>query len=510
MEEILIFDTTLRDGEQSPGASLNLNEKLEIARQLERLRVDVIEAGFPFASPGDFEAVQLIAKKVKDTGICALCRTNEEDIMAAYEAIKAATAPRIHTFIATSDLHMKHKLRMTRQEVLDVTASSVSLAKRKIPDVEFSAEDATRSDVEFLCEVIDTAIKAGANVINIPDTVGYTTPFEYGELIKTIRRKVPRTEGVILSVHCHNDLGLAVSNSISAIQSGVKQVECTLNGIGERAGNASLEEIVMILYTRRDYFKKTTRVNTREIFKTSRLVSKLTGITVQPNKAIVGANAFLHEAGIHQDGILKERRTYEIMNAETIGLVTNQIVLGKHSGRHALRKRIEELGFSLSDEEINKTFAIFKDLADKKKEIFDEDLMAIIEDEVRVIPQTFSLVYINTTSGSHTIPTATVRIRKGKRTLQEAACGNGPVDASYKAIDKITGIACELLDYSLHALTSKRDALGEVTLRIRHKGEIVIGRGTSTDVVEASAKAYLNAVNKIVYREKGECGKDDI
>ncbi len=503
-ERVYIFDTTLRDGEQSPGVNLNAQEKLDIARQLQKLGVDIIEAGFPIASQGDFEAVKNIAMNVKGVTIAGLARANFNDIDRAWEAVKYAERARIHTFIATSDIHLKHKLRMSREQVLEAAVAAVRHAKKYTEDVEFSAEDAFRSDLDFLCQVVEAAISAGATTVNIPDTVGYATPFEFGEFIKDIIEKVPNIDKAIISVHCHNDLGLAVANSLAAVVNGAQQVECTVNGIGERAGNASLEEVVMALYTRHPYFKKTTGINKPEIYRTSRMVANLTGMRVQHNKAIVGKNAFAHESGIHQDGVLKERTTYEIMSPETIGLNIKNIVLGKHSGRHAIKDRLLEMGYHLSDEELSKTFVRFKELADKKKEIKDEDLVAIVENEVLTVPETYSLGYFHILSGTQVIPTATVRLARGGEILEEAACGDGPVDAIYKAIDKIIGITSTLQFYSLQAVTGGKDALGEVTVKIKPNGgsrKTYLGRGVSTDVLEASAKAYLNAVNKVVFAQ---------
>ena len=499
---VYIFDTTLRDGEQSPGVSLNTQEKLDIANQLQRLGVDIIEAGFPIASIGDFEAVRGIAKKVRGITVAGLARASVKDIDRAWEAVKYADQARIHTFIATSDIHLTHKLKMSRDEVLDAAVAAVRHAKQYTADVEFSAEDAFRSDMAFLCRIIEAAISAGATTINIPDTVGYATSFEFGEFIREIRTTVPNIEKAVISVHCHNDLGLAVANSLAAVANGAQQVECTVNGIGERAGNASLEEVVMALYTRYPFFNKTTEIKKDEIYRTSRLVSSLTGMRIQPNKAIVGKNAFAHESGIHQDGVLKERSTYEIMNPEMIGLNINNIVLGKHSGRHAIKDRLLEMGYHLSSEEIDKAFVKFKELADKKREIQDEDLAAIVENEVLTVPETYTLEYLHISSGTQVIPTATIRLGKNGEMAEEAACGDGPVDAIYKAIDKITGITSTLQLYNLHAVTGGKDALGEVTVKILPNGgnkKVFLGRGVSTDILEASAKAYLNAVNKVVF-----------
>jgi 2-isopropylmalate synthase len=499
-EKIIIFDTTLRDGEQSPGASLGAEAKLKLARQLAKLKVDVIEAGFPASSPGDLRSVRAIAKRTKGPIIAALARCIKRDIDLAVQALEPAAKKRLHIFLATSAIHRKYKLRKAKQEILRLAVESVKYGRRFCDDVEFSPEDASRTEPDYLCQVVEAVIEAGATVVNIPDTVGYATPVEFGRLIAAIKSCVPNIRETVLSIHCHDDLGLATSNSLSALENGARQVECTINGIGERAGNASLEEIVMILKTREDYFGFSTGIKTEEIHKTSRLVTTLTGIHVQPNKAIVGDNAFKHEAGIHQDGVLKEKRTYEIMSPETIGLKESRLVLGKHSGRHAFGKRLEEVGYKLSEKDMQKAFERFKRLADKKKEIYDEDLTAIIEDEISTVPETFKLVYVHTTSGSQTVPTATVRVKKEGKIFQDAACGDGPVDAAYKTIDKITGLGAELVDYSLRAVTSGKDALGEVTVKIRKGERVVTGRGTSTDIIEASAKAYVNAANKIVRR----------
>jgi 2-isopropylmalate synthase len=498
MERIYIFDTTLRDGEQSPGASLNIEEKLEIAKQLARLGVDVIEAGFPITSSGDFEAVRLIAKEIKGGPIiCGLARAKKEDIDRCYQAIKDAERPRIHTFIPASQVQIKYQLQKSKEEVLEIASEMVSYAKKYVSDVEFSPMDATRADPKFLYQIIEECIEAGATTINIPDTVGYTIPTEFGDLIRNIIENVPNIGKAVISVHCHNDLGLATSNTLSAVMNGARQVECTINGLGERAGNTSLEEVVMALHVRGNYFGLTTGIKLDEIYKTSRLVSILTGIPVQPNKAIVGENAFSHESGIHQDGILKEATTYEIIRPETIGLKSRRLVLGKHSGRHALRARLAELGYELDDTQLNKAFRRFKELADKKKEIFDEDLQAIVEDEIYTLPEVFHLDYLHVTTGNQTIPTATLRIKKGKQVFQEASTGNGPVDASYRAIDRITGFQVELLDYSLKAITSEKEALGEAFVKVKYKNKVVSGRGVSTDIIKASVTAYLNAINKL-------------
>ncbi|NLW07635.1 MAG: 2-isopropylmalate synthase [Clostridia bacterium] len=497
--KIYIFDTTLRDGEQSPGVSLNLKEKLEIAHQLARLGVDVIEAGFPIASLGDFEAVRAVAAEVEGPVIAGLARTNERDIDRAWEALQVAKRPRIHVFIATSDIHLKYKLRMSREQVLEAVRKGVSLAKSYCEDVEFSPEDASRSDLDFLCQVLETAIACGATVVNIPDTVGYATPQEFGQLIKQIRQRVAGNERVQISVHCHNDLGLAVANSLAAIENGATQIEGTINGIGERAGNTALEELIMALYTRRYYYNCRTAIVTQEIYRTSKLVSRLTGMPVQYNKAIVGKNAFTHEAGIHQDGVLKERTTYEIMNPAMIGLIQDNIYLGKHSGRHALRQRLEQLGFKLNEAELDRAFARFKNLADRKKEISDRDLEAIVAHEVKDIPEKFVLEHIHISTGNRVVPTATIGLRLNGTLREEAACGEGPVDAAFNAIDKATGIPVCLKSYHLSAVTGGKDAVGEVTVKVEYNNKVYIGRGISTDILEASARAYLNAVNKVVY-----------
>lgn len=501
-DKVTIFDTTLRDGEQSPGASLNIHEKLELAHQLAALGIDVMEAGFPASSPGDFEAVKMIAKTVKGPVMAGLCRAHEKDIATCWNAVKYARKPRIHLFIATSDIHIQKKLQKTRPEVLAMAVNGVTYARTLCKDVEFSAEDATRTDVDYLCAVLEAVIAAGATTVNIPDTVGYTVPEEYGRLIRTVRSRVKGIEKVVISVHCHNDLGLGVANSLSALSAGARQVECTINGIGERAGNASLEELVMALKTRHDFFRLDCGIHTKEIYKTSRLFSSLTGIQVQPNKAIVGANAFAHEAGIHQDGVLKERRTYEIMRPEDVGVPSNKLVMGKHSGRHALASRLKDLGMTVSSAEVATLFARFKELADKKKVVYDDDIVALVEEGTKQPPAAFLLEYLNTASGTGVIPTATVRLRKKKDVLQEAACGDGPVDAAYKAIDKMTGIKVKLADYSLRAISGGKDAQGEVNVRVEHAGGMFTGRATSTDIIDASAKAYLQAINKIAAQKK--------
>jgi len=501
-ELVKIFDTTLRDGEQSPGATMNMAEKVRVAEQLEKLNVDIIEAGFPISSEGDFEAVRAISRTIKRSEVAALARTNPKDIDRAWEAVRIAKSPRLHTFISTSDIHLQHQLKKSKEEVIRIAARSVARAKRYTPNVEFSAMDATRSDVEFLLAVIEAAIRAGATTINIPDTVGYSIPSEFGSLIRTIRQRVQGIERVTLSVHCHNDLGLAVANSLSAVQNGVRQVECTINGIGERAGNTSLEEVVMAIRTRNDLLRFHTRVIPKHLFTTSRLVSKITGMVVQPNKAIVGANAFAHESGIHQDGILKEKLTYEIMTPESVGIPKTSIVLGKLSGRHAFRERVRELGYRLSEKDLELAFNRFKQLADKKREIYDEDIESIVVEEILRMPHRFKLVYLNVIAGNVTVPTATVQMEVDGKLLQEAGFGDGPVDATFKTIKKITRTKSKLLQFAINAITSGTEAQGEVTVRLEEKGNTVIGQGADTDVIVASAKAYINALNKMEFKKQ--------
>ena len=500
---VIIFDTTLRDGEQAPGFSMNTVEKLEMARQLARLQVDVIEAGFPISSDEDFEATREVAKQVGTLegapAICGLSRVGLADIDRCWEAVRYARRPRIHTFVATSDLHLKYKLRKSRAEVLTAAVQAVRHARGYCADVEFSPEDASRSDFDYMCDVLSAVIDAGAQTVNIPDTVGYAVPQEWGERIARIRERVQGIDRVVLSVHCHNDLGQAVANSLTALLHGARQIECTINGIGERAGNASLEEIVMALRTRRDFFRLETSVRTEEIFRSSRLLSHITGVHVQPNKAVVGENAFAHEAGIHQDGVLKEKLTYEIMRPEDIGRPSNKLVLGKHSGRHALAARLKDLGFDLAGAELDRAFKKFKELADRKKEVYDEDLTAIVADEATQIPETYTLDYLHSISGTGLIPSATVRLVKDGQTFQDSGVGDGPVDAALAAIDAITGLKGRLLDYSLRAATGGKDAIGEVSVKVEFDGTVVSGKGASTDVIEASARAYLNALNRLVH-----------
>ncbi|MFQ5914047.1 MAG: 2-isopropylmalate synthase [Nitrospinota bacterium] len=495
-EQVYIFDTTLRDGEQSPGASMDLNEKLEFALQLEKLGVDVIEAGFPVASGGEFEAVREVARHVKDSQVCALTRTKKIDIDRAWEAIKDAAEPRIHTFIATSDIHLEHKLQMTREQVVQEAVAGVKYALKFCPNVEFSPEDSSRTALDFLCEVIRAAIEAGAKVVNVPDTTGYSIPEETAQRWGYIFERVPAREGVIFSAHCHDDLGLAVANSLAAVQAGVRQVECTINGIGERAGNASLEEIAMAIKTRSDFLPFYTRVRTEEIYKTSRLLSSVTGLSIPRNKAIVGKNAFAHEAGIHQHGVIQKALTYEIMTPESVGRHDSTLVLGKHSGRHGIRQRYQELGYSLTDEQIAELYPRFLEVADKKKEVFDEDLMAILDDELRLHAERFRLEYLHVTTGNQVVPTATVKLRDGERVLMETDNGDGPVDAVFKAIAKITQVPVSVSDYSVQSVTRGKEALGEAFVKIDVGGKVITGKGASTDIIEASAKAYLNALNK--------------
>jgi len=498
MDKIIIFDTTLRDGEQAPGASLNQKEKLEIAHELAQLGVDIIEAGFPISSEGDFAAVKAVAKIIKGPVICALARAIEKDIDAAYQAVKFSKRPRIHVFLATSKIHMQYKLKKAEDEILCLAVASVKYAKKYCSNIEFSPEDASRTEREFLFKVVESVIEAGATTVNIPDTVGYADAVEFGNLIKEIKENVPNIDKAVISVHCHDDLGLAVASSLEAIKNGARQVECTINGIGERAGNASMEEIVMAIKTRRDVFSDLeTTINTKHIYKVSRLVSKLTGFAVAPNKAVVGGNAFRHEAGIHQDGILKERSTYEIIRPEDVGFIGTGLVLGKHSGRHALSERLKELGFKLTAEQLSKVNARFKELADKKKNIFDGDLISIVEEETKAIKPVWVLESFEINSGTKIIPTASVSLKYKNKVISARSSGDGPVDACFKAIDKATGIKAELQDYHIEAVTKGKDALGEVGLKLKVKNQAVTARGSSTDIIEASIRAYINALNKI-------------
>jgi 2-isopropylmalate synthase len=502
-ELIKIFDTTLRDGEQSPGASLDVNQKIEVARGLESLGVDVIEAGFPISSPGDFEAVQAVARSVKSVMVAGLARCHKADIDEAWKALRPARHPRIHVFISTSALHMQYKLKKTPEEVLKTAVEMTRYARSLCKEVEFSPEDATRSDYDFLMQVIEQVIAAGASTINIADTVGYSTPMEFAGLIETVFEKVPNVGRATISVHCHNDLGMATANSLAAIKAGARQVECTVNGLGERAGNAALEEVVMALKTRASYYGVKTHINTKEISRLSRLVSNATGIVVQPNKAIVGANAFAHEAGIHQDGILKQRLTYEIMDAKDIGLKENRLVLGKHSGRHALAKRLKDLGFAVEGEELNRVFQGFKELADRKKDIFDEDLLSLVEQSSGQPEEVYILEHVQATSGSNMVPTAAVKLKVAGESRHGSAIGDGPVDAVYKTIDALLNRSHKLVNYSIQAVTGGTDAQGEVMVQLLEHGRTVTGRGAHTDIIVASAKAYINALNRLANLEYG-------
>jgi len=501
---IRIFDTTLRDGEQSPGASMNVDEKITLAKQLARLGVDIIEAGFAISSPGDFEAIKRIGAEVEGPVICSLARAREGDIKRAWEALRDAPKKRLHTFHSTSDIHLIHQYKIDRAEALKRSVEMVKLAKSLIEDVEFSAMDATRTDPAYLCEVIEAVIDAGAGTVNIPDTVGYTTPEEFGKLIRSVRERVKNIDRAVISVHCHNDLGLAVANSLAAVLNGAGQIECTVNGIGERAGNCSMEEIVMALKTRKDFYAADTRIHTEEITRSSRLVTKITGIPVQPNKAIVGANAFAHESGIHQDGLLKERTTYEIMRPESIGLVKTNLVLGKHSGRHAFRDRLKDMGYELSDDDLNRAFERFKRLADQKKEVFDEDLEAIVSDEVQQIQEVYVLKHLSAQSGTGITPTATVELAVDGSTVKQTGSGDGPVDAVYRTIAAITKTQSRLDAYLVKGITGGTDAMGEVTVKVEEAGKKVTGHGADTDIIVASAKAYVNALNKLEYWKKGK------
>lgn len=501
MRFIKIFDTTLRDGEQSPGASMNVQEKVTLARQLAKLGVDIIEAGFAFSSPGDFEAIKTIGNEVEGPVICSLARAREEDIRAAWEALKDAPRKRIHTFHSTSDIHLKYQFRVTREEALKRSVEMVRFARSFVDDVEFSPMDATRTDIEYLCEVVEAVIEAGASTVNIPDTVGYSIPSEFGAMIRTIHEKVGNIKKAVIAVHCHNDLGLSTANSLSAVLNGAGQIECTVNGIGERAGNCSMEEVVMALRTRRDIFDADTKINTEEIMRSSRLVTKITGISVQPNKAIVGANAFAHESGIHQDGLLKEKSTYEIIRPESIGLYSAKLVLGKHSGRHAFKTRLKELGYSLEGDHLNEVFERFKKLADQKKEIFDEDIEALISEGVAKAPEIYSLIDLHVVSGINQKPTAAIKLRIRDAVLDKLEQGDGPVDATYKAISSVTNTKSKLLKFEVKGITGGTDALGEVVVSIEEEGMSARGHGADTDIIVAAAKAYINALNKLEARK---------
>lgn len=510
-DKLKIFDTTLRDGEQSPGASMTRDEKIRIAKSLERMRVDIIEVGFPTASVGDFEAVQAVARVVKDSTICGLARALKGDIERASEALKPAASARIHTFIATSPIHMQRKLRMTEEQVIEQAVSAVRLARQYTDDVEFSPEDAGRSEFDFLCRVIEKAIEAGAGTINIPDTVGYNIPHQFGDLVGRLIENIPASDQVTFSVHCHNDLGLASANSLSAVLNGARQVECTINGLGERAGNASLEEIVMTVHTRQDVFSCITGLDTTQIVPTSRMVSTITGFPVQPNKAIVGANAFAHEAGIHQDGVLKARETYEIMRAEDVGWASNKIVLGKHSGRNAFRTRLDELGITFgTEEELNNAFANFKGLADRKHEIYDEDLHALVSDASFDNNEYWKLVSLTAHSETGETPRAQVTLQVDGEERMASASGGGPVDATFCAIEEIVDSQAQLQLYSVNNITTGTDAQGEVTVRLHKSGRIVNGHGADTDIIMASAKAYLHALNRLAIPEQRAHPQHDV
>jgi 2-isopropylmalate synthase len=500
LQFVNIFDTTLRDGEQSPGFSMNVAEKIRVAKRLEQMGVDVIEAGFPVASQGDFEAVRVISAELRETVVAGLARANFTDIDRAWQAIKKAAKPRIHTFISSSDIHLEHQLKMSRRDVLKMAVKAVKRAKTYTDDVEFSAMDATRSDREYLAQMIGEAIDAGATTVNIPDTVGYAVPGEFAELIKFLMEGVSNIQEAVLSVHCHNDLGLAVANSLAAVQNGARQVECTINGIGERAGNTALEEIVMALKVRKDLIGLDTRIQTEQIYPTSRLISSITGIRVQPNKAIVGANAFAHESGIHQDGLLKNKTTYEIMTPATVGLGKSTLVLGKHSGRHAFSDRVKSLGYDLTDDQMEKALEAFKNLCDLKKQVYDEDIEAIVADEVIQIPHKYRLNFLSVTSGTELIPTATVQMEIDGKVIKTADLGNGPVDAVFKTIKKITGDTSNLVRYEVDAITGGTDAQGSVKCTLEKDGLTVIGLGSDTDIIVASGKAYINALNKLYYK----------
>ena len=500
---VTIFDTTLRDGEQAAGAGLSAQEKLQIAKQLERLGVDVIEAGFPISSPGDFEAVQLIAKEIQGSTVCALSHANAEAIDKAWEAIREAKRPRIHVFLSASDIHLFYQLNKTREQILEISRDMVARAKGHADDVEFSPMDATRTEPTYIYQILEAVIAAGATTVNIPDTVGCAIPQEFGDLIEGILNNVSNIDKAVVSVHCHNDLGLAVANSLEAIRRGARQVECTINGIGERAGNASLEEIVMALKTRNDLFNLTTNIDTTQIYKTSRLVSELTGFIVQPNKAIIGANAFRHQSGIHQDGVIKKAMTYEIMDPRTVGIPASTLVLGKLSGRHAFKERLAELGHFLDEEALSHAFRAFKELADKKREVTDRDIESLIAEELRTASEFYHLDHVEVSCGDHSIPTATVRlIAPDGQALADAALGTGPVDAVYKAINRIVRVPNELTEFTVNSVTEGIDAIGEVLIRIESNGVTYTGRGAAMDIIVASAKAYMNALNRLLAAKK--------
>jgi 2-isopropylmalate synthase len=499
MDRVIIFDTTLRDGEQAAGGTLNVQEKLEIARQLEKLGVDVIEAGFPASSPGDFEAVSLISREIKNSAICALTHANAKAIDRAWEAVKEARYPRIHVFLSASDIHLIHQLKKTRDEIMKMAGDTVARASSYTSDIEFSPMDASRTEPQYLYQILEAVINAGATTVNIPDTVGYAIPEEFGGLIAGIIKNVKNVGKAVISVHCHNDLGLAVANSLEAVRRGARQVECTINGIGERAGNASLEEIVMAIRTRQDLFGLTTGIDTRQIYRASRLVSDMTGFLVQPNKAIVGANAFSHESGIHQDGVIKMPITYEIIDPRTVGVPSSSLVLGKLSGRHAFKQRLAELGYSLNDEDLNRAFVAFKELADKKKNITDRDIESLVAEERRTVSEEYHLDRIQVTCGDRGVPAAAVRlIGPDGKTKEDAALGTGPVDAVYKAINRIVKVPNSLTEFTVKSVTEGIDAIGEVLIRIESDGVTYTGRGADTDIIVSSAKAYINALNRLI------------
>jgi len=501
-DKIIVFDTTLRDGEQSPGFSMNTAEKIHLASQLESLKIDVLEAGFPSSSEGDFEAAQMIAQKVRTVQVAALARASKLDIDAAWGSVKGAENPRIHVFIATSDIHLEHKLKMSRDQVINQAVDAVKYAAQFTNNVEFSAEDGSRSDRDFLCKVFEAAISAGATTVNLPDTVGYAIPAEFADLVAYVKGHTPNIGKAILSVHCHNDLGLATANTLASINAGARQVEVTVNGIGERAGNTSLEEVIMALHTRRNYLPYYTEIDTREIYPSSHLLAMITGIPVQPNKAIVGANAFAHEAGIHQDGVLKNKTTYEIIEPTTVGLKTNRLIMGKHSGRHAFRDRLRKLGYELSEGDIDRLFTKFKDLADKRKEIVDEDLEVLVAEEVLRVPDTYKLKYLNVISGTATVPTATVQLEIQGKEKQKAGFGIGPIDATYNTIAKMTGTKSKLLRFSIDSLTGGTDAQGGVTVRLEENGVQTLGKGNDPDIIVASAKAFINGLNRLAHLKR--------
>lgn len=502
MDKVYIFDTTLRDGEQSPGASMSPQDKLRFAKKLEELNVDIIEAGFAVSSPAQFEGIKMIVDQVRKPVICSLARAVEKDIKAAGEALANAERARIHTFIATSPIHREFKLKMSKEEIVQRAVEAIRYAKTFTDDVEFSAEDAMRTEVDFLCEITSAAIKAGAKTVNIPDTVGYTIPSEFNRVISTLFEKVPNINDAVISVHCHNDLGMAVANSLAAVEAGARQIEVAMNGIGERAGNASLEEVAMAMNVRKDIFDIDCGINTKEIYKASKMLVTITGIPVQPNKAIVGKNAFAHEAGIHQDGVIKHRTTYEIMTPEQIGRPSSELVLGRHSGKHGVKTRLKEMGYELSDADFEKVFERFTAIADKKKAVYDDELMVILSEMSGVqTPDVYSIVLAQIISGDHAIPTATVVISKGEEEITESSTGNGPVDAIYRAINRVTDINANLEDYEVTSISQGKDAMGEVGVTVSRNGEHYTATASSTDILMASAKAYMNAINKIIYAE---------